>query len=70
MLRWPEIIGILIVVLVLFGSRSFPEIAHRIGSWDGADFDTLERAIPWMICVLLLILVLGAVVQFMAGSLS
>ena len=65
MLRWPEIIGILIVVLVLFGTRSFPEIAHRIGAWEGSDFHVLERALPWIICVLVLILVLGGVVHFL-----
>lgn len=32
MLGWPEIIGILIVVLVLFGAKKIPELAKGLGS--------------------------------------
>jgi sec-independent protein translocase protein TatA len=32
MLGWPEIIGILIIVLVLFGARKVPELMRGLGS--------------------------------------
>ena len=32
MLGWPEIIGILVVVLVLFGAKKIPELARGLGS--------------------------------------
>jgi len=32
MLGWPEIIGILVVVLVLFGAKKIPELAKGLGS--------------------------------------
>ncbi len=32
MLGWPEIIGILIVVLVLFGAKKVPELMRGLGS--------------------------------------
>lgn len=32
MLGWPEIIGILIIVLVLFGARKVPELMKGLGS--------------------------------------
>ncbi len=32
MLGWPEIIGILIVVLVLFGAKKIPELARGLGT--------------------------------------
>lgn len=31
MLGWPEIIGILVVVLVLFGAKKLPELARGLG---------------------------------------
>ncbi|MBM3830632.1 MAG: twin-arginine translocase TatA/TatE family subunit [Verrucomicrobia bacterium] len=31
MLGWPEIIGILIVVLILFGAKKLPELAKGLG---------------------------------------
>ncbi len=31
MLGWPEIIGILVVVLVLFGAKKVPELARGLG---------------------------------------
>jgi hypothetical protein len=65
MLGWPEIIGVLIVVLVLFGARSRPDMAHHIGSGDGIDLDVVERILPWIICVLFVILVLGTAVHFL-----
>lgn len=68
MLRWPQIVMILIVVLVLFGTKSFPEIAHRSTSWERADLDALERTLPWVICGLLLILVLAAGVHLLVDS--
>lgn len=32
MLGWPEIIGILIIVLVLFGAKKVPELMKGLGS--------------------------------------
>jgi sec-independent protein translocase protein TatA len=32
MLGWPEIMGILIIVLVLFGARKVPELMKGLGS--------------------------------------
>ena len=32
MLGWPEIIGILVIVLVLFGAKKLPELAKGLGS--------------------------------------
>jgi len=32
MLGWPEIIGILIIVLVLFGAKKVPELMRGLGS--------------------------------------
>ena len=32
MLGWPEIIGILVIVLVLFGARKVPELMRGLGS--------------------------------------
>ena len=32
MLGWPEIIGILIIVLVLFGARKVPELMRGLGT--------------------------------------
>ncbi len=32
MLGWPEIMGILIVVLILFGAKKLPELARGLGS--------------------------------------
>lgn len=32
MLGWPEIIGILVVVLVLFGAKKIPELARGLGT--------------------------------------
>jgi len=31
MLGWPEIIGILVVVLILFGAKKLPELAKGLG---------------------------------------
>ncbi len=31
MLGWPEIIGILVVILVLFGAKKLPELARGLG---------------------------------------
>lgn len=31
MIGWPEIIGILVVVLLLFGARKVPELARGLG---------------------------------------
>lgn len=32
MLGWPEIMGILVVVLILFGAKKLPELARGLGS--------------------------------------
>ena len=32
MLGWPEIMGILVVVLILFGAKKLPELASGLGS--------------------------------------
>jgi len=32
MLGWPEIIGILVIVLVLFGAKKVPELMRGLGS--------------------------------------
>ena len=32
MLGWPEIIGILVIVLVLFGAKKLPELARGLGT--------------------------------------
>ena len=32
MLGWPEIIGIMVVVLVLFGANKIPELARGLGT--------------------------------------
>lgn len=31
MLQWPEILGILVVVLILFGAKKLPELARGLG---------------------------------------
>ncbi len=31
MLGWPEIVGILVVVLILFGAKKLPELAKGLG---------------------------------------
>ncbi len=31
MLGWPEIVGILVVVLILFGAKKLPELARGLG---------------------------------------
>ena len=31
MLQWPEILGILVVVLILFGAKKLPELAKGLG---------------------------------------
>ena len=32
MLGWPEIMGILVVVLILFGAKKLPELARGLGT--------------------------------------